>query len=240
MLYLQFGTFSLLSMMDHATQFAGTEAGAFSATEQNVIFALLMFGLGILVGLWPFHTWAPLGYGAAPTATAMMHAGVIKKFGLFMLIKVALPLLPEGAQTWLPILALLCLGNILYCGLVAMRQKDLNLLIGNSSVAHMGFVFLGIASVTTVGLTGAVMVMVAHGLLAGLAFGLSGYLYSQARTLDMDKLQGLLAGMPFWGTLMIMALMAGCGLPGFANFAGELTVFFGAWKVYPVITSIGI
>ena len=100
----------------------------------------------------------------------MMHAGVIKKFGLFMLIKVALPLLPQGAQTWLPILALL-LGNILYCGLVAMRQKDLNLLIGNSSVAHMGFVFLGIASVTTIGLTGAVMVMVAHGLLAGLAFG---------------------------------------------------------------------
>ena len=240
MLYLQFGSFSLLSMMDHGTQFAGTEAGTFSVTEQNVIFALLMFGLGILVGLWPFHTWAPLGYSAAPTATAMMHAGVIKKFGLFMLIKVALPLLPEGAQTWLPILALLCLGNILYCGLVAMRQKDLNLLIGNSSVAHMGFVFLGIASVTTVGLTGAVMVMVAHGLLAGLAFGLSGYLYSQARTLDMDKLQGLLAGMPFWGTLMIMALMAGCGLPGFANFAGELTVFFGAWKVYPVITSIGI
>ena len=120
----------------------------------------------------------------------MMHAGVIKKFGLFMLIKVALPLLPQGAQTWLPILALLCLGNILYCGLVAMRQKDLNLLIGNSSVAHMGFVFLGIASVTTVGLTGAVMVMVAHGLLAGLAFGLSGYLYSQARTLDLDKITG--------------------------------------------------
>ena len=240
MLYLQFGSFSLLSMMDHGTQFAAIEAGTFSVTKQNVIFALLMFGLGILVGLWPFHTWAPLGYSAAPTATAMMHAGVIKKFGLFMLIKVALPLLPRGAQTWLPILALLCLGNILYCGLVAMRQRDLNLLIGNSSVAHMGFVFLGIASVTTIGLTGAVMVMVAHGLLAGLAFSLSGYLYSQARTLDMEKLQGLLASMPFWGTLMIMALMAGCGLPGFANFAGELTVFFGAWKVYPVITTIGI
>ena len=96
MLYLQFGSFSLLSMMDHGTQFAGTEEGVFSATKQNVIFALLMFGLGILVGLWPFHTWAPLGYSAAPTATAMMHAGVIKKFGLFMLIKVALPLLPRG------------------------------------------------------------------------------------------------------------------------------------------------
>jgi NADH-quinone oxidoreductase subunit M len=121
-----------------------------------------------------------------------------------------------------------------------MRQKDLNLLIGNSSVAHMGFVFLGIASATLIGLTGAVMVMVAHGLLAGLAFGLSGYLHQQTRTLDMEKIQGLLAGMPFWGTLMIMALMAGCGLPGFANFAGELTVFFGAWEVYPVITGIAV
>ena len=157
-----------------------------------------------------------------------------------MLIKVALPVLPAGAQVWLPVLALLCLGNILYCGLVAMRQKDLNLLIGNSSVAHMGFVFLGIASATLIGLTGAVMVMVAHGLLAGLAFGLSGYLHQQTRTLDMEKIQGLLAGMPFWGTLMIMALMAGCGLPGFANFAGELTVFFGAWETYPVITGIAV
>ena len=235
MVYLQFNTFSLVEIL-HATTFEN----AIDHSLQHFIFGLLFLGLGILVGLWPFHTWAPLGYGAAPTATAMMHAGVIKKFGLFMLIKFALPVLPEGAQIWLPILACLCLGNILYCGLVAMRQKNLNLLIGNSSVAHMGFVFLGIASATLIGLTGAVMVMVAHGLLAGLAFGLSGYLHHQTRTLDMDKVQGLLTGMPFWGTLMIMALMAGCGLPGFANFAGEITVFFGAWESYPIITGIAV
>ena len=235
LLYLHYKTFSLVEVL-HA---AGT-GNTLANDSQSLVFALMMFGLGILVSLWPFHTWAPIGYAAAPTATAMMHAGVIKKFGLFMLIKVALPVLPAGAQVWLPVLALLCLGNILYCGLVAMRQKDLNLLIGNSSVAHMGFVFLGIASATLIGLTGAVMVMVAHGLLAGLAFGLSGYLHQQTRTLDMEKIQGLLAGMPFWGTLMIMALMAGCGLPGFANFAGELTVFFGAWETYPVITGIAV
>jgi len=235
LLYLHYKTFSLVEVL-HA---AGT-GNVLTNDSQSLVFALMMFGLGILVSLWPFHTWAPIGYAAAPTATAMMHAGVIKKFGLFMLIKVALPVLPAGAQVWLPVLALLCLGNILYCGLVAMRQKDLNLLIGNSSVAHMGFVFLGIASATLIGLTGAVMVMVAHGLLAGLAFGLSGYLHQQTRTLDMEKIQGLLAGMPFWGTLMIMALMAGCGLPGFANFAGELTVFFGAWETYPVITGIAV
>src|SRR5438128_651050 len=144
---------------------------------QKFIFPLLLFGFGILVSLWPFHSWAALGYGSAPSATAMLHAGVLKKFGLYGLIRVALPFMPDGAKSWLNILALLCLGNILYCGLVAMRQKDLNLLIGNSSVAHMGFVFLGIASLSLVGVTGAVVVMDAHGLLAALTFGLSGYLY---------------------------------------------------------------
>jgi NADH-quinone oxidoreductase subunit M len=204
-----------------------------AASVQQWIFPLLMFGFGILVSLWPFHTWAPLGYAAAPSATAMLHAGVLKKFGLYGLIRVALPIMPEGAKNWLWVLALLCLGNMLYCGWVAMRQRDLNLLIGNSSVAHMGFVFLGIASLSVIGITGAVVVMVAHGLLAALTFGLSGYLYNHAGTLDMDKLGGLLKKLPFIGTVMIMAMFAGCGLPGFANFVGELLVLFGSWKTLP-------
>src|ERR1700753_1819203 len=106
-----------------------------SQPAQQVIFPLLLFGFGILVSLWPFHTWAPLGYGSAPPATAMLHAGVLKKFGLYGLIRIALPLMPEEATPWLRVLAYLCLGNILYCGLVAMRQRNLNMLIGNSSVA---------------------------------------------------------------------------------------------------------
>src|SRR5207249_575944 len=189
-----------------------------------------MFGFGILVSLWPFHTWAPLGYGAAPTATAMLHAGVLKKFGLYGLLRIALPLMPAGAQNWVNILALLCLGNILYCGWVAMRQRDLNQLIGNSSVAHMGFAFLGIASLNLMGVTGAVLVMIAHGLLAALTFGLSGYLRNQLGTLNMDQMGGLLRPLPFIGAALVMALLAGCGLPGFANFVGELSVLFGAWK----------
>ncbi len=199
-------------------------------TSQGLVFPLLMFGFGILVSLWPFHTWAPLGYAAAPTATSMLHAGVLKKFGLYGLIRIALPLMPDGSKQWLYLLALLCLGNIVHAGWVAMRQRDLNLMIGNSSVAHMGFAFLGIASLSLIGVTGAVVVMVAHGLLAALTFGLSGYLYQHAGTLDMAKLGGLLRRLPFIGTAMIMAMMAGCGLPGFANFAGEVLVLFGAWK----------
>jgi len=206
-----------------------------AASAQHWIFPLLMFGFGILVSLWPFHTWAPIGYTAAPSATAMLHAGVLKKFGLYGLIRVALPIISDDAvrKQWLWVLALLCLGNIVYCGWVAMRQRDLNLLIGNSSVAHMGFVFLGIASLSVIGITGAVMVMVAHGLLAALTFGLTGYLYNHAGTLDMDNLGGLLKKLPFIGTVMIMAMFAGCGLPGFANFVGEVLVLFGSWKTLP-------
>lgn len=224
-LYLQSGirTFDLVELTAHLA------ANPMPAARQVMIFPWLLFGLGILVSLWPFHTWAPLGYAAAPTATSMLHAGVLKKFGLFVLLKVALPLLPEGARTWLPVLAWLCLGNILYCGWVAMRQRDLNLLIGNSSVAHVGFVFLGLASLTLVGLTGAVVVMIAHGLLAALSFALSGWLHGQGRSLDMPGMGGLLRQLPFAGTLMVMAMLAGCGLPGFGNFVGEALVLFGGW-----------
>ncbi len=209
-----------------------------AAGVQAWLFPLLLFGFGILVSLWPFHSWAPMGYASAPTATAMMHAGVLKKFGLYALIRVAVPMLPVGAQDWMPILAWLCLGNLLYCGWVAMRQKDLNWLVGYSSVAHMGFVFLGIATLNVIGLTGAVLVMVAHGFLAALTFALSGYVYRQTGTLEMAQLGGLLRRMPFIGVLLLMAAFAGCGLPGFANFAGEVTVFFGAWTVYPAVTII--
>jgi NADH-quinone oxidoreductase subunit M len=197
---------------------------------QKLIFPLLLTGFGILVSLWPFHTWAPLGYGSAPAATAMLHAGVLKKFGLYGLIRVAIPFAPDVAQGHLKLIAWLALGNILYCGWVAMRQRDFNFLLGNSSVAHMGFCFLGLASLSLIGVTGTVLVMVAHGFLAALSFGLSGYLNEQTGTLEISKLGGLMKRMRFIGAALVMAAMAGCGLPGFANFAGELLTLFGAWK----------
>jgi NADH-quinone oxidoreductase subunit M len=230
--YLQSGanTFDIPKLTAHL------RTNPLSSNAQNHLFPFLLFGFGILVSLWPFHTWAPLGYGSAPAATAMMHAGVLKKFGLYGLIRIALPIMPEAAKGWMEILAWLCLGNLLYCGWVAMKQKDFNWLIGYSSVAHMGFVFLGVASLTLIGVTGAVLVMVAHGFLAALTFALSGYLYHEAGTVRMDQLGGLLKRLPFIGTVLVMAAFAGCGLPGFANFAGEITVLFGVWKVFPIVT----
>jgi len=257
-LYLSFG--ALIALIGLIMLYVQTGAQTFDIVEltkivrhqplpiaiQNTIFPFMLFGFGILVSLWPFHTWAPVGYGAAPTATSMLHAGVLKKFGLYGLIRVALPLLPDGLNGgsfvfglgWLDILVVLALGNILFCGLVAIRQKNLNLLIGNSSVAHMGFIFLGIASLSLVGITGAVVVMVAHGLLAALTFAISGYLYQQTKTLEMEKMGGFLRAIPFVGAAMVMAMMAGCGLPGFANFVGEAMIFFGAWKAYPTATAL--
>jgi NADH-quinone oxidoreductase subunit M len=235
-LYLRAGinTFNIARLTQHIRE------QPLSLADQNFIFPLLLFGFGILVSLWPFHTWAPLGYGSAPAPTAMLHAGVLKKFGLYGLIRVALPLMPQAAAHWAHIIAWLCLGNIVYCALVAMRQRNLNWLIGYSSVAHMGFAFLGIASLSLIGVTGAVLVMIAHGFLAALTFGLSGYIYQQTGTLEIGELGGLLRRMRFVGAVLIMAMFAGCGLPGFANFAGEITVFFGAWRMFPLITGLAL
>jgi len=235
-LYVQAGanTFDIPKLTEYIRQ------NPLSVHSQNFIFPLLLFGFGILVSLWPFHSWAPLGYGSAPSPTAMLHAGVLKKFGLYGLIRIALPLLPQAAHDWMQFLAWLCLGNILYIGWVAMRQKDLNLLIGNSSVAHMGFIFLGIASLNLIGITGAEFIMVAHGFLAALTFALSGYIYLKTGTLQMSELGGLCRQLRFIGTALLMAALAGCGLPGFANFVGEVTVFFGSWTVFPLVTGLAV
>lgn len=231
-LYVQSGadSFDIPALVNHLRQ------QPLPAAAQNVIFPFLLFGFGILVSLWPFHSWAPLGYGSAPSPTAMLHAGVLKKFGLYGLIRVALPMLPQATQNWMNVIAWLCLGNLLYCGWVAMRQRDFNWLVGYSSVAHMGFVFLGIATLNVIGVTGAVLVMIAHGFLAALMFGLNGYVYHQTGTLELDELGGLLRRLPFIGGALLIGGFAGCGLPGFANFAGEITVLFGAWKTFHLVT----
>lgn len=236
-LYVRSGanTFDLIALKD-AIAIQGIEGAA-----QNNIFALLLLGFGILVSLWPFHTWAPLGYGAAPSSAAMLHAGVLKKFGLYGLIQIAVPLLPEGAAHWVWKLALLAgIGNVLVIGLVTMAQRDLKQMLGYSSVMHMGYCFLGIATLTTAGSGGVVMLMVGHGLSVALLFLLATSIHHRTHTYDLAEMGGLVRQAPVLAALYVTATMASIGLPGFANFWGELTVFVTLWKFSPGITAVAV
>lgn len=216
-------------------------ADGLSTVAQRNIFGLLMFGFGILVSLWPLHTWAPLGYGAAPSSVAMLHAGVLKKFGLYGLIQVALPLLPEGAEHWAVILATLAVvGNVLIIGIVTIAQRDLKQLVGYSSVMHMGYAFLGVACLSVVGVGGVVFMMVAHGFSAALLFLLATSIHHRTQTFDLDEMGGLVKHAPVLSAFFVAATLASIGLPGFANFWGELTIFVAAWNVFPTLTVIAI
>jgi NADH-quinone oxidoreductase subunit M len=210
-------------------------------TAQKYIFGLLLFGFGTLVSLWPLHTWAPLGYGAAPSSAAMLHAGVLKKFGLYGLIQIALPLLPVGAQAWAwPLALLAALGNVLVIGFVTMAQRDLKQMLGYSSVMHMGYCFLGLATLSVVGTGGVVLLMVAHGLSVALLFLLATSIHHRTHTFDLAEMGGLAQKTPVLAAFFVAATMASVGLPGFANFWGELTVFVSLWKFSPWITAAAI
>jgi NADH-quinone oxidoreductase subunit M len=223
-----------------ALRAAVAEQGLSTIAQQN-IFGLLMFGFGILVSLWPLHTWAPLGYGAAPSSVAMLHAGVLKKFGLYGLIQVALPLLPQGASHWALILATLgVVGNVLIVGIIAIAQRDLKQLVGYSSVMHMGYAFLGVACLSVVGAGGVVFMMVAHGFSAALLFLLSTSIYHRTQTFDLDEMGGLVKHAPVLSAFFVAATLASIGLPGFANFWGELTIFVAAWAKFKWLTVIAI
>ncbi|MDQ2825084.1 MAG: NADH-quinone oxidoreductase subunit M [Verrucomicrobiota bacterium] len=197
---------------------------------QRNIYLLLLVGFGVLISLFPFHTWAPEAYAAAPAPAAMLHAGVLKKFGLYGLLRVAIPMLPAGASYWANLLVILLLGNIIYIGLVTIAQKRLDWMLGYSSVMHMGYIFLGIASANLLGTTGAALLMFAHGLSIALLFAIAGELRKQTGTLVLEELGGIAKVMPFAGLAFGFGAFAAIGLPGFANFAAEVMVFFGAFR----------
>jgi NADH-quinone oxidoreductase subunit M len=208
---------------------------------QKHIFGLLLFGFGILVSLWPFHSWAPLGYGAAPSSAAMLHAGVLKKFGLYGLVQIALPILPLGALHWSHGLAVLAaVGNVVVIGLVTMAQRDLKQMVGYSSVMHMGYAFLGIAAGSVLGAGGVVMLMVGHGLSVALLFLLSTSIHRRVHTFDMEQMGGLAQRAPVLAALFLVATFASIGLPGFANFWGELPIFFALWGFSHAITVVAL
>jgi len=209
---------------------AAARLGQITADAQHHVYLLLLIGFGILISLFPFHTWAPEAYASAPAPAAMLHAGVLKKFGLYGLLRLAIPLLPEGAHYWVNLLVVLLLGNIIYVGLVTIAQKRLDWMLGYSSVMHMGYIFLGIASATILSTVGAVILIFAHGLSIALLFGLAGELRQRTGTLVFDELGGLAKVMPFASLAFGFGVFAAIGLPGLANFAGEIMIFFGAFK----------
>src|SRR6266436_556030 len=202
--------------------------GQISPDAQRHVYLLLLIGFGILISLFPFHTWAPEAYAAAPAPAAMLHAGVLKKFGLYGLLRLAIPMLPEGAHYWMYLLVILLLGNIIYIGLVTIAQKRLDWMLGYSSVMHMGYIFLGIASANILGTIGAAALMFAHGLSIALLFAIAGQIRNRTGTLLFDDLGGLGKVMPFAGLAFGFATFAAIGLPGLANFASEIIIFFGA------------
>src|SRR2546430_12013787 len=204
--------------------------GQITEDAQRHVYLLLLIGFGILISLFPFHTWAPEAYAAAPAPAAMLHAGVLKKFGLYGLLRIAIPMLPAGARYWTTLLVVLLLGNIIYVGLVTIAQKRLDWMLGYSSVMHMGYIFLGIASFSVLGVTGAVVLIFAHGLSIALLFAVAGELRKRTGTLAFDQLGGLAKVMPFAGLAFGFGAFAAIGLPGFANFAGEIMIFFGAFR----------
>ncbi len=195
------------------------------------VYFLLLFGFGTLVSLFPFHTWAPALYSCAPAPASMLHAGVLKKFGLYGLFRLVSPIFPETIQVWSNLLLGLIICNILYVGYVTVAQKRLDWMIGYSSVMHMGYIFLGFAGglLNPLSATGAGLLMFAHGLSVAALFALAGQLRQRTGTLAFSELGGLGRVMPKAGLLFGFAAMASIGLPGFANFAGEILIFFGAF-----------
>lgn len=244
--YLAFGSIVLLAgLLLAATQldsFAFADLAAVSE-HQNAIALLLIIGFGTLVSLFPLHSWAAPAYASAPAPIAMLHAGVLKKFGLYGLLRVGLAVAPEGMQHWLNLLLVLLLGNIIWVGFVTINQKNLSTMLGNSSVMHMGYIFLAIAAAIAAGgviftadgaltlaASAAVLLMFAHGISIALSFALADRIEAKTGTLELNKLGGLAKTAPKLCFLFGLAAMASIGLPGLANFAGEIMVFFSGFE----------
>src|SRR3984885_673260 len=228
----------------------------FPAHFQMWVFPLVFVGFAILAGLWPFHTWAPTGHVAAPTAASMLLAGVVMKLGAYGCLRVAMMLFPGGLEpwgfhvlgfgSWREVFALLALIGIVYGASVALVQKDFKFVIGYSSVSHMGFVLLGLMTLQQIGLDGAVLQMFSHGILAGLLFAVVGRMvYDRTHTRDLSELETmhLSKAIPFAAATFVLAGMASIGLPGFSGFVAEIQVLIGAWRAFPlfaVFAGLGI
>jgi len=209
-------------------------------------FPLMFAGFGILAGLWPFHTWAPTGHVAAPTAASMLLAGVVMKLGAYGCLR-AMTLFPRGLDpwgfkvlglaSWQDVFGLLAVIGIVYGAMVALVQQDFKFVIGYSSVSHMGFVLLGLMTLDRIGLTGAVLQMFSHGVLAALLFAVVGRMvYDRTHTRELAALSKLHLNkaIPFAAVTFTLAAIASVGMPGFSGFVAELQVLVGTWSAFPI------
>lgn len=235
-LYLQTGTFDMLVM---------AEAGGLSSQFQWWVFAAFFLGFAVKVPVFPLHTWLPDAHVEAPTAASVLLAGILLKMGSYGFLRISLPILPDAAREWSGFLAALAAISIVYGAAVAFAQTDMKKLVAYSSVSHMGFVMLGIASLTPAGLNGAVAVMFSHGVVTGMLFFLVGMVYERTHTRTIADVSGLSSRVPVAAGLLAFASFASLGLPGLSGFVGEFLSLLGAWSsdMWPgwvIISAIGV
>ena len=219
--------------------FSILEQGQYSRDFQRVFFPMFMVGFGVLAGLWPFHTWSPDGHVAAPTAVSMVHAGVLMKLGAYGIIR-TMSILPVGAEDWMLVLVIFGTINVVYGAITAMAQQDLKYVVGYSSISHMGYVLMGIATLDPLGVGGAVLQMFSHGIMTALFFALVGFIYDRAHIRDINVLEGLAKRMGVTAAFFAVAGLTSLGLPGLSGFVAEVLVFIGTFRTYPVLGILGI
>ena len=219
------------------------EQAKFSGSLGTLIWLLIFFGFASIAPIWPLHSWSPVGHAAAPAATSMLHAGVLMKLGHFSIIRICFEIMPDLTRQLMPIAAVLCIFSIIYGGFVAYYARDTKYVIGYSSSSHMGYVFLGMAALDYISLTGAVLYMFAHALATGMLFAMAGWVYDQTHTRDIPSLGGLSNQMPFVAAAFLVACMASIGMPGTVNFIAEVMIILGSWHKYPfqvIVAVVGI
>lgn len=235
--YAGLNTFDILVLREHAHLMNIPVLGT---TLDKIIWVLVFFGFASIAPLWPLHSWSPVGHAAAPAATSMLHAGVLMKLGHFSIIRVAFEILPETTREMMPIAAVLCMFSIVYGGFVAFYAKDTKYVIGYSSSSHMGYVFLGMAALNYISLSGAVIYMFAHAMATGMLFAMAGWVYDQTHTRDLPSLGGLSNKMPFISGCFIVGCMASIGMPGTVNFIAEIMIIVGSWEKYPLQVIVAV